>query len=336
MPRDRYEDDEDDDRPRRRSRRDEDDEDDDRPRRPARRRSADDVDDAPAKVTGSNGLATMSLVFGILSFCTGITFIPGLICGLMGLSKARTSGVGKGLAIAGILTSLVGLAVSGAAAAGGYFLYVQKQKLEERMVSNNSFKQVGIATHNNSDATGFLPRPYLDESRRDTDPPLAESALRTKLSWRVTLLPYLEQASLYSRFQRSETWDSPPNKPLSQTVVKPYADTDTPLDPATRVRCFYDNGAIFDSRYKTTFLSITDGTSNTILYVEGGDKGTWSQFNEYKFEPNGALPALGHPNRDTFTVILADGSTRQLRKSINPATLKALITRAAGDVIGDY
>ena len=333
MPRDRDEDDEDDDRPRRRFRRDEDDEDDDRPRRPARRRSADE-DSAPRG--GSNGLATMSLVFGVLSFCTGITFIPGLICGFMGLSKAKTNGVGKGVALAGILTSLVGIAVSGAAAAGGYFLYVQQQNLEERMVAQNNFKQLGNATHNNSDATGYLPKPYLDESRRDSDPPLADSALKTKLSWRVTLLPYLEQASLYTRFQRSEAWDSPANKPLSQTVVRQYADTDTPLDPATRIRCFYDNGAIFESRFRTTMIGITDGTSNTILYVEGGDKATWSQFNEYKFDPNGALPALGHPNRDTFTVLLADGSSRQLRKSINPATLKALITRAGGEVIGDY
>ncbi len=335
MPRERDEIDDDDDSPRRRSRRDEDDEDDDRPRRSARRGSADD-EDAPVRATGSNGLATTSLVFGILSFCTGITFIPGLICGFMGLSKARTSGVGKGMAIAGILTSLVGFVVSGAVAAGGYFLYVQKQKLDERMVAQNNFKQLGIATHNNSDATGFLPKPYLDESRRDSDPPLAESAMKTKLSWRVTLLPYLEQASLHTRFQRSEAWDSPANKPLSQTVVRQYADTDTPLDPATRVRCFYDNGAIFDSRFKITLNGVTDGTANTILYVEGSDKAPWSQFNELKFDPKGALPALGYPNRDTFTVLTADGSTRQLRKSINPATLKALITRAGGEVVGDY
>lgn len=333
MPRERDEIDDDDDRPRRRSRRDEDDEDDDRPRRPARRRSADD-EDATVRATGSNGLATTSLVFGILSFCTGITFIPGLICGFMGLSKARTSGVGKGMAIAGILTSLVGLAVSGAVATGGYFLYVQTQKSDERMVAQNNFKQLGIATHDNSDATGFLPKPYLDESRRDSDPPLVESALRTKLSWRVTLLPYLEQTSLYTRFQRSEAWDSSANKPLSQTVVRQYADT--PLDPATRVRCFYDNGAIFDSRFKITLNGVTDGTANTILYVEGSDKAPWSQFNEYKFDPKGALPALGYPNRDTFTVLTADGSTRQLRKSIDPATLKALITRAGGEVVGDY
>ena len=203
------------------------------------------------------------------------------------------------------------------------------------MVAQNNFKQLGNATHTNSDATGFLPKPYLDESRRDSDPPLVESALRTKLSWRVTLLPYLEQTSLYTRFQRSEAWDSSANKPLSQTVVKPYADTDTPLDPATRVRCFYDNGAIFDSRSKITLDSVSDGLSNTILYVEGGDKAPWSQFNELKFDPKGTLPALGHPNRESYTVLLADGSTRQLRKSIDPATLKALITRAGGEVIGN-
>ena len=331
MARDRYEDDEDDDRPRRSSRRDEDDE--DRPRRPARRRSAD--EDSPPQ-GGSNGLATMSLVFGVLSFCTGITFIPGLICGIMGLSKARTSGVGKGMAIAGILTSIVGFVVSGAVGAGVYFVYVQKKKLDERMGAQNNFKQLGIATHNHSDATNYLPKPYLDESVRDSGPPLAESALMTKLSWRVTLLPYLEQTSLHARFQRSEAWDSSANKPLSQTVVRQYADADTPLDPATRIRCFYDNGAIFDSRNKFSYNDVTDGTANTILYVEGGEKAAWSQFNEFKFDPKGTLPALGLPNRDTFTVVMADGSTRQLRKSIDPATLKALITRAGGEVVGGY
>ena len=329
MARDRYEDDEEDDRPRRRSRRDDED-DDDRPRRPARRRSAD--EESPPQ-GGSNGLATMSLVFGVLSFCTGITFIPGLICGFMGLSKARTSGAGKGMAITGILTSFVGFAVSGAVGAGVYFVYVQKQKLDERMGTQNNFKQLGIATQSNTDVTGYFPRPYLDELTRDSDPPLAESAIKTKLSWRVTILPYLEQNPLYRRFQRAETWDSSANKPLSQTVVQQYADADTPLDPTTRIRCFYDNGAVFDTRFKSTFVDVTDGLSNTVMYVEAGEKGTWSQFNDYKFDPNGSPPAMGHPNRDTFTAIMVDGSVRQVRKSVSPATFKAAITRAGGEVL---
>ena len=32
---------------------------------------------------------------------------------------------------------------------------------------------------------------------------------------------------------------------------------------------------------------------------------------EYKFDPNGPLPALGHPKRDTFIAAMVDGSVRQ-------------------------
>ena len=113
-----------------------------------------------------------------------------------------------------------------------------------------------------------------------------------------------------------------------------YTDADSPLDPTTRIRCFYDNGALFDSRSRTTITNISDGTSNTIMYVEGAEKVTWSQFNEYKFDPNGPLPALGHPKRDTFAAVFADGSVRQMRKTVNQTTLKSLITRAGGEAVG--
>ncbi len=332
MPRD--DDDEDDDRPRRRSRRDEDDDD-----APPRRRSRRDEDDESAELprtTGTNGLAVTSLVFGVLSFCTGITFLPGLICGVMGLAKAKKVGTGKGLAIAGILTSLGGLLLSIAVGVGVYFIYSKAERNKEEYRTQNNFKQVGIAAHAVRDITDYFPKPYLDESVRDPGPPIPEAALKSKLSWRVAILPYMEQSDLFYRFNRSEPWDSSANKPLSQTVVMPYTDADSPLDPTTRLRCFYGNGAMFDVQQRIGLVGIMDGTSNTIMYVEGAEKVTWSQFNEYKFDPNGPLPALGHPKRDTFSAVFVDGSVRQIRKTINPTTLKALITRAEGDVIADY
>ena len=336
MPRDRY-DDEDDNRPRRRSRRDDDDPDDDeRPRRRARR-DEDDEFEEPPRSKGSNGLATTSLVFGVLSFCTGITFLPGLICGVMGLSKAKSVGVGKGMAIAGILTSIAGMFVSLAIGVGGYLLYVEGEKNKEKDRTANNFMQAGLAAHNYESATGTFPKPFLDESVRDFDPPVPESALKSKLSWRVAILPFVEQDSLYRRFNKSDAWDSSANKPLSQTVVMSYTDADTPLDPTTRLRCFYGNGAMFDAQQKTNLMGVSDGTSNTILYVEGAEKVTWSQFNEYKFDPNGPLPALGHPKRDTFSAVFVDGSVRQLKKSMNRTTLKKLITKAGGEAVDlDY
>jgi hypothetical protein len=333
MPREpyRYDDDDDDDRPRGRMRRHHDDEDDDdRPRR--RRASRDEDDDAPREKVG-NGLATASLVFGVLSFCTGITFIPGLICGFMGLSKSKVTGSGKGMAIAGLLTSAGGLFVSAAMFVGIYFLNEKREESKARYATSNNFKQAGIASHNYHDAMGVFPKPFCDETPGMRPPP-RESELPSKLSWRVSLLPYVEQGSLYTRFNRSEPWDSPANKPYSQTVVHSYADADAPLDPATRIRCFYGRGTMFETDRTVTMVSVMDGTSNTILYVEGGEKVTWSQFNEYKFDPNGPLPALGHPKREMFAAALVDGSVRFIRKSVNPTTLKAAITRDGGEPLG--
>ncbi len=336
MARDRYESDveEDDDRPRRRARPVDDEE--DRPRRrPVRRDEEYDDTESPRAKSG-NGLATASLVFGVLSFCTGITFLPGIICGFMGLAKSKSTGTGKGMAIAGLLTSVGGLFVSAALGVGGYYLYKLGEQGKARNISNNNFKQTGIASHNYHDANDGFPKPFCDETPGFRPPP-SESALASKLSWRVSILPYLEQGAVYSRFNRSEPWESPANKPLSQTAVQPYPDADTPLDPTTRIRCFYGRGTMFEREQGVRVTSVTDGISNTILYVEGGDKVTWSQFNEYKFEPNGPLPALGHPMRETFAAVFADGSVHHIRKTINPTMLRALITREGGEIVsGDW
>lgn len=47
------------------------------------------------------------------------------------------------------------------------------------------------------------------------------------------------------------------------------------------------------------------------------------------------LPALGKPNKPTFMVVFADGSVRNMKKTINETTLRNLITCADGNVI-DY
>jgi hypothetical protein len=61
----------------------------------------------------TSGAAIASLVLGILAFCTfGLAAIPGVILGLVGLRSAslgRGAVKGRGLAIAGIVTSSVGL-----------------------------------------------------------------------------------------------------------------------------------------------------------------------------------------------------------------------------------
>lgn len=332
MPRDRYDDEDDDDRPRRR-RSDDSDGDEDRPRRrgggdgdydrPRRRRE--DYDAVPTRK--GNGFAVASLVLGIVSFCLGpFTGVIGSILGFVGLGKPT----GKGMATAGIILNILFSLLGTAALIYGY---TRTQDAAERMKSSNNLKQMGLASWNHESATGAYPSPYM---KRPTDVSgQVPSDVNDRLGWRVALLPYMEESSLYDRFDKSQPWNGGPNQPLSSTVVRAYADPDAMTDPTTRYRCFYDNGAAFDSTQRVTTVNFYDGTSNTILYVEGGEKVTWTRFQEYKFDPNGPLPQLGHPKRDYFQAVMGDSSVRSIRKTVNPTTLKALITRNGGEVVTD-
>ena len=48
------------------------------------------------------------------------------------------------------------------------------------------------------------------------------------LSWRVILLPYLEQKILFDQFAPTQAWDSPPNQPLVLRMPSLYACPDDP------------------------------------------------------------------------------------------------------------
>lgn len=332
MPRDRF-DDEDryDERPRRRRReRDEDD-----------RYDEDDRDRRGAEPPG-NGPATTSMVLGILSFVGGITAIPGLICGFVGLSKAKKlGGAGKGMAITGTVLSGVGLIVLGLTVWLAIWLYGRNDERKTREVASNNLKLIGIAIHNQHDASGQFSTGVARAQNDFAARPLSESALTSKLSWRVEVLPYLEQGNVFNAMNLGEPWDSAANRRFADTPISQYSDPETRSDPTTRWRTFYGRGAPFDPNFpqRTTFGNITDGTSNTIMVAESGEKVTWSRFGEIKFDENNPpVPSIfGRAGKDTFQVLLFDGSVRNVRKTISPQTFKSAVTHAGGEVLaGDW
>ena len=60
----------------------------------------------------------------------------------------------------------------------------------------------------------------------------------------------------------------------------------------------------------------------------------WAKPQELVYSPTGPVPELGHPSRkDGANVLLADGSVRFLRADTPVPVLRALITRAGGEVV---
>jgi Protein of unknown function (DUF1559) len=157
-------------------------------------------------------------------------------------------------------------------------------------------------------------------------------------SWRVLLLPYLEEGELYQAFHLDEPWDSPHNIQLLARMPVSYAPprSKAPRVPAyhTYCRVFAGPGTAFEDPVGNTLASISDGTSNTLLVVEAGEPVPWTMPEGLAYDPHGPLPDLTGPFHDGFRVTFADGSRGFIPKDVGEATLRALITRNGGELVG--
>ncbi len=194
----------------------------------------------------------------------------------------------------------------------------------ERMKSVNNLKQIALAMHNYHDTYGRFP-PAVVYSKDG----------RPLYSWRVLLLPFLEQANLFQQFKKDEPWDSPHNKKLLAMMPPVYAPVrgQTTEPYSTYYQVFVGQGSVFEGRDGRRFTDITDGMSNTLLVVEAGQPVPWSKPEDIAFVPDQAIPPLGGLFADGFNAAFCDGSVRFLKRSIDPKVLRLLIIRNDGQPI---
>ncbi len=189
--------------------------------------------------------------------------------------------------------------------------------------TNNNMKQILLAFHNYHSAFGHFP-------------PLANFGADglPKLSWRVALLPFLDENDLFKEFHQDEPWDSPHNKTLINKMPAVFQSPGSPPVPSgsTRIRGFGGKGAMFEGVQGIKIETITDGTSNTILVALAHDAIPWTQPGELPFVVGQRLPALEGSDPRSYTLGFADGSVRKLPRS-DEKTLRHIITRAGGEVV---
>jgi len=194
-----------------------------------------------------------------------------------------------------------------------------------RMKSQNNLKQIGLAWHNHHDAHGFFPQDITDKNGK----PL--------LSWRVAILPYIEQEALYLQFKRDEPWNSEHNLKLLGMMPKIYESPDLPSQPGmTYYKGFSGPGAVLESGRRIRIIAdITDGTSNTIMVMEAGPAVPWTKPEDHPFDPKKPLPKLEPlPHGTRTNVVFCDGFVRSLDlKKIGEEKLRLLIQRNDGKLV---
>lgn len=185
-----------------------------------------------------------------------------------------------------------------------------------------NLKQIGLAFILAQDTTQSFPIGLADKSGK------------VGLSWRVALLPYIEQEPLYREFKLDEPWDSESNKKLISKMPKMYGPARTDTNGYTFYRSFSAKDAFIS--LPTTPLAvgkvvpglrgIPDGASNTIIVAEAYDPVIWTKPDDLAFTP-GTPPRLGGGVFGTgFCALTADGAARFIpMNAMTPADLSNAI-----------
>jgi hypothetical protein len=195
----------------------------------------------------------------------------------------------------------------------------------ERAAFGNNVKYVMLALHSYHDVYGHFPPAIVIDK---------ESGVAR--SWRVEILPYIEQVDLYNEYRKNEPWDSEANKKVLAKMPPLYRHLSQPKDSVfTSLFAAYGAGTMFEKKNGVTIglRDVTDGTSNTIAIVEAKRDIPWTKPEEIEFDVTAAkLPDLGFVP-EGWQAGFGDGSVRFIARSIDPSLFYKLMTRAGGEVV---
>jgi hypothetical protein len=199
----------------------------------------------------------------------------------------------------------------------------------QRVQSTNNLKQIALAMHNH--AAAFAELPAAASKTKEGKP---------GLSWRVKILPFIEQQALYDQFHHDEPWDSAHNKALIEKMPQVYRSPASKAAPGTTTYLGVagKEGMFPAGGRARRFADVSDGLSNTIMVLEVDDERAVPWTKPEDFEPDGMKinAGLGHAwPGNIFIAAFGDGSVRVISSNVDEKVLQALFSVAGGEVIDD-
>ena len=153
-------------------------------------------------------------------------------------------------------------------------------------------------------------------------------------SWRVALLPHLEESDLFDQYDFDEPWDGPNNRKLADKAPYNYR---CPLEDekspgTTSYLAIVGEHTAWPGSVPTKLQELPDGSSNTLLLVETHRSGVlWTEPRDLHVTQMArgvnapAGQGISGPHHGA-NVVFADGSVHFLSPDVAPEVVEALIT----------
>jgi prepilin-type processing-associated H-X9-DG protein len=233
----------------------------------------------------------------------------------------------------------------------------QAREAARRSSCKCNLKQLGLALHNYHEANGCFPPAWIADSRG-----------QPMHSWRVLILPYIDQVALYNRYNFAEPWDGPNNVKLLDEIppvyncpshesrlaavaaipacIGPFAcSTGATVSNSARRKCtnyaaVFGRDCAFRGADPVSTDDITDGTSNTLMIGEVTEADIlWTNpvdIDVTKHPKIGDRKGFSSDHAGGAQFLMGDGSARFIDETVPQATINALYTRAGGEKIQQW
>jgi prepilin-type processing-associated H-X9-DG protein len=207
----------------------------------------------------------------------------------------------------------------------------QAREAARRAQCKNNLKQIGLALHNYHDTFKLFPAAHLNDLEGEP-----------KLSWRVSILPFLGEDGRYNAYQFDDAWDSPLNSGLLNPLPVVYGcpSHTIPGSTSTAYATITGTNTILGDGQCLPLRDVKDGTSNTLMVVEAcGLNIPWMKPQDIDAA---TVKGVGDPNGASSKhsggshVLMGDGSVRFISNNIDPKIYQALITRDGGEAVSDF
>jgi hypothetical protein len=187
-----------------------------------------------------------------------------------------------------------------------------------RITAMNNMTQVALACHSYHDVHKRLPTPKMFVVKEG-------NARELQLSWRVSVLPYLEGDALLKEMDQTVGWDHQKNVPFQKQMPEIYTcpyrhETDPTM--GTHFQYFTGPRTLFPDNAGRKIQEIPDGSGDTFLFAEADKDVVWSQPADMAIRPGQALSLPA--NR--FLAAMADATVRMfVREKTSDTILRQLI-----------